>query len=416
MSEYDDDLVRTAFQRFEVDARPHLPLPDRTGVRAIARRRSVERTVVLAAVVLALVLPMAAFAALREDRRSPAPAESLTPTAIGSTSPSIEPPPSATPSATPSAQSWLTKDQLKRATINLPAWGPGAMAGKCPKDRVKLADLEQYTDTRPMVLIIGELLFMDVNGDSDAEAVANLFCGFQGGDQQIVVFERGPGGAPVTLGQVVATGEQTPIKTFFGMRVEPDGVLGVQIGDTYQCCGADERLSVHQWRGYRWNGRRFVQVTGSTSVPPKPSTVANVNVTASTTTLALGAPANGVRRGTVTVTARNTGPVAAEGVWVEARLVASFGKELAAPIQITTTSTSGCTVDMSVLVCHAARIPVNGTASYTFTFTSPVANDVRLRPEGRWSVLASPEQPGVRMLVNPGDRPNVTASGPVTLA
>jgi hypothetical protein len=152
MSEFDDELVRTAFQRFEEAARHHLPLPDRPRVRAIAGRRRIERTTILAAaLVLALVLPVAAFAALTDDRQPPVvPLESPTP-GVTSTAPSPDAAPMATASTTPSAAvqgGWLTKDQLRRATVDLPEWGPGAMSGRCPKGRVKLADLEQYNEVQ----------------------------------------------------------------------------------------------------------------------------------------------------------------------------------------------------------------------------------------------------------------------------
>src|SRR5687767_14457374 len=130
MPEFDDDLVRTAFRRFEVDARPDVPQPDRTGVRAIARRHRTERALVLAvAAVLLLALPVAAFAVMKNDGTAapyvPGGSESATPT------PSV-----VSPSATP-RDDRLTIEQLKNEQITLPAWGAGTER-ECPVGKVRV--------------------------------------------------------------------------------------------------------------------------------------------------------------------------------------------------------------------------------------------------------------------------------------
>jgi hypothetical protein len=94
----------------------------------------------------------------------------------------------------------------------------------------------------------------------------------------------------------------------FALDVVGDGTVRVQVGDIAPGGGWPAAWSQRQWRGYRWKGDAFAQVSGPTTFGPNPHS-ADLAVTA--TDLVLSTADDGSRTGTTTVRIRNrgTGPV-----------------------------------------------------------------------------------------------------------
>ncbi|WP_091242171.1 hypothetical protein [Micromonospora matsumotoense] len=130
------------------------------------------------------------------------------------------------------------------------------------------------------------------------------------GWQQVVAFDRDSTGRVVTVGRVVLSARERP-QWLIGVQVRGDGVVRVQVGDIYPGGGWAGEWSQRQWRGYRWDGGSFRQVSGPTTFPVNPH---EVNLVVTATDLVLGVAPDGSRAGGTTVRVRNVGSAPARSV------------------------------------------------------------------------------------------------------
>jgi hypothetical protein len=166
----------------------------------------------------------------------------------------------------------------------------------------------------------GDLLTLEVAGTADVDHdgatdhVAVISCRpGEGFLRQVVAFHGRPDGSVVTIG-VIAQNEGTTafsasqIQNIFRTLVAADGTISVEVGDYKSTYTSPTDQGIHQMRGYRWDGTRFVQVTGSVRFAI-PLSAAHLSVTVSDlavrTGVGLGGGMNYV--GTVTVTVINRG-------------------------------------------------------------------------------------------------------------
>jgi hypothetical protein len=397
MPEYDDAPVREAFALFRSESLAESPGPDAAGVRRIARRRRTARLAAVAAVAaVAVATPLAAYG-LTANRAAEPPAKQPPTTA-----PASGPPSSGSPSPSPSTTTVpsppVTRDEVTRATLTVPAWGAGAISS-CPQGRVDLT--KPNTDTTPRVGVV-DFVPADVDHDGDLEAVVSLFCGWQGGDFQVLAIGRDGGGDLVTLGRLVATGEREPVRTVIDLRAETDGDVGVLVGDITMCCGTDPRTAEQQWRTFRWTGTGFAQVAGQTEFH---AAAPGTDLTVTMTPLRMGAPVNGVRHGTTTVTVTNRGPNNAAGVLLDVR--ATRYPRIAAQVTIAVSAGGCATTEVKddsgsvaglMASCHLPALGPGESRTYTVEVGSPVANDTA-SPGGVVAAIdVNAEQPGIRLL------------------
>ncbi|PYC72553.1 hypothetical protein C7C45_08965 [Micromonospora arborensis] len=305
MSEQETLALAEEFARYRRTALAEVEAPGPAAVRRTVRGRSRRRLGVTATTALALFGGSAiGYAAMTGPDHRPGPVD---PT------PSVSASPTPTPSSTPSPSGTsasptvpvpdgrISRAQLLGASVTLPAWraGPG-----CPTAQTRLSG-----DDREGVNWLLALDHGDVDGDGAVETVALVQCVLgSGGPMQVVAFDRNEAGKVVTLGRVVATTIDKP-QWLFALDVVDDGTVRVQVGDIAPGGGWPAEWSQRQWRGYRWKGDAFAQVSGPTAFGQNPHS-ADVSVT--TTELVLTTADDGSRTGTATVRIRNrgTGPVA----------------------------------------------------------------------------------------------------------
>ncbi|RZU71751.1 hypothetical protein EV384_0084 [Micromonospora kangleipakensis] len=268
MSEPEDVLLDGAFAAYRQTL---LAAVDPAGPNAargtVRRRRRRAAGLVAAATVLAVAAPVAGWAALGRGSRPPAPPAqtgSPTPSPSPTPTPTFSPAPSAAPSGTPAAPNGrISRTELLGTPVDLPAWPPVAPA-TCRTEPVRLLPASTR-ESRPALL---DLRYGDVDRDGAAETVALIGCLF--GDvvaKQLVVFDRDSAGQISTLGGVIRTHDGFDDITETAVRT--DGTVRVRVADVQACCGDPVR---RQWRGYRWDRGRFVQVEGPTVMPPPPTT------------------------------------------------------------------------------------------------------------------------------------------------
>ncbi|MET8528865.1 hypothetical protein [Micromonospora sp. NPDC005172] len=303
MSEQETLGLAEEFAHYRRTVLAEVEVPGPAAVRRTARGRGRRRLATTTATVLALfggaTLGYAAMSGGPD--REPGPVDP-TPTISASSAPSGSaspaPSPSVTsgsPTATPPSGK-ISRAQLLDASVTLPAWraGPG-----CPTSGIRLSG-----DDREGVNWLLAFDQGDVDGDGAVEAVGLVQCVLgSGGPLQVVAFDRDQRGRIVTLGRVVATSIDKP-QWLFALDVVDDGTVRVQVGDIAPGGGWPGEWSQRQWRGYRFKGGSFAQVSGPTSFGPNPHDV-NLVVTASNLVLA-DAP-DGSRTGTITVRIRNGG-------------------------------------------------------------------------------------------------------------
>ncbi|GAA4693824.1 hypothetical protein [Phytohabitans rumicis] len=284
------DQLGDAFAAFREQVLPEVRPTGIDAVQRTVRRRRRRAAVVVAAVtVVAVALPIVAYAGLTDGDRPPGPTDSPSPSTTGSASP--------TPSPTPSpsmVDGRITREQLLAAAVDLPDWWPGAI-DECTTEDVRLRPSPDGTSA-PALL---DLRHGDVDGDPAAETVVRLECG--GGDEtarQVVAFDRDGAGQITALGQVVRNGSGVSDLTEFEIASGKVRVLVV---------GPDR---VRQWRTYSWAGDRFRQTGGptafaspsQTTAPPAPA----FRLTITATDMVYGpVEADSWRRATTTVTIVN---------------------------------------------------------------------------------------------------------------
>ncbi|MET8837187.1 hypothetical protein ABZV78_25175 [Micromonospora sp. NPDC004540] len=258
-----DDLLHGAFAAYRAELITAVRPAGAETVRTTVRRRR-RRTIRLAAAVtlVAVAAPGAAWAVLADGAappappahsRTPAPPESPTPT------PRVTPTPTAPSSGPPAAPDGrINRSDLLAARVDLPDWAAYAPAS-CTTADVRLLPASTR-QSRPALL---DVRYGDVDGDGASETVALVGCLF--GDtvaKQVVGFDRDRAGQVVLLGGVTRTGDG--IGDITETAVRSDGTVRVRVADVQACCGDPVR---RQWRGYRWDDRRFVQVEGPSAMP-----------------------------------------------------------------------------------------------------------------------------------------------------
>ncbi|MEV1014443.1 hypothetical protein AB0I95_20845 [Micromonospora sp. NPDC049751] len=338
---------RTVLEEVEV--------PGPAAVRRTARGRGRRRFATTTATVLALFGGAAVgYATMNGPDREPGPVD---PTSAPSASPSATATASATasPSATASnggasptvaaPNGRIGRAQLLAATVSLPAWTTPA---ECPTGRVRLGAEPAREGVNELVA----LDYGDLDGDGATETVALVRCLFgTRGPFQVVAFDRDASGRVVTLGRVAGTASPTP-GWVTALDVRDDGEVRVEVLDVAPGGGWPMKNSQRQWRGYRWTGDAFDQVSGPSTFGPNPRS-ADLSITA--TDLVLTPAADDSRSGTVTVRIRNDADRTPPGVL--------FTIELPKALQPVGDGWSGCDIGTgsTVLVsCHISAVPAHG--------------------------------------------------------
>ena len=300
MADHDDSLLRDLFSTYRSNLMEEVQPVGPTAVHATVRRR--RRVAATATGVLALALvagPVVGYAALDRDHAAPpAPADSGAPSL-----PTPTPTPSASASASPAPPDGrISKVELLKASLTLPPWQPEA-PNSCGTKGVRLIDGTGRRVSPPALMA---LLYADADGDGAQETVTILGCRWgEAALQQVVVFDRDAGGQIVVLGQVIRTGSGFDWIT--DLRVGAPGTVRIQVGDIQPCCSTPAYWARKQWRTYSWNGSRFTQTDGPTAWGPD-TRLTDLSLIAGD--LVLGpADASGKRRGSVTFTVANTGPI-----------------------------------------------------------------------------------------------------------
>ncbi|MEV4765422.1 hypothetical protein AB0J89_22670 [Micromonospora chokoriensis] len=306
MSEQETLGLAEEFAHYRRTVLDKVEVPGPAAVRRTVRGRNRRRWGATATTALALFGGSAiGYAAMSGPDHQPGPVDptpsiSVSPTPDSSTSPT--PDASATSggpvSAVPDGR--ISRAQLLGASVTLPAWRAGR---GCPTSAVRLSG-----DDREGVNWLVALDHGDVDGDGAVETVALVQCVLgTRGPMQVVAFDRDEQGKVVTLGRVVATTIDKP-QWLFALDVVADGTVRVQVGDIAPGGGWPAEWSQRQWRGYRWKGDAFAQVSGPTSFGPNRH---DVNLVVTATNLVLADAGDGSKVGTVTVRIRNTAGSAA---------------------------------------------------------------------------------------------------------
>ncbi|WP_433535807.1 hypothetical protein ACQPZK_28240 [Micromonospora sp. CA-249363] len=305
MSEQEILDLAEEFAHYRRTVLEEVEVPGPAAVRRTASRRGRRRLATTTATVLALFGGAAVgYATMNGPDREPGPVDP-TPTPSARPSATATAATTASPSATASnggasptgaaPDGRISRAQLLAATVSLPAWNTPA---ECPTGRVRLGAEPARDDVNELV----EVDHGDLDGDGATETVALVRCVFgTRGPFQVVAFDRDAAGRVVTLGRVTGTASPTP-GWVTDLDVRDDGEIRVEVLDVAPGGGWPEKNSQRQWRGYRWAGDAFEQVSGPTSFGPNPRST-DLSVTA--TDVVLTAATDGSRSGAVTVRIRN---------------------------------------------------------------------------------------------------------------
>ncbi|NYH43524.1 hypothetical protein HNR22_003251 [Micromonospora jinlongensis] len=299
MSEQETLDLAEEFAHYRRTVLDKVEVPGPAAVRRTVRGRNRRRWGATATTALALLGGSAiGYAAMSGPDHRPGPVE---PTPSVSVSPTPTPTPTPSPSVTSDGPASAAPDgrisraQLLGASVTLPAWRAGR---GCPTTGVRISG-----DDREGVNWLVALDHGDVDGDGAVETVALVQCVFgTKGPMQVVAFDRDKAGKVITLGRVVATTIDKP-EWLFALDVVGDGTVRVQVGDIAPGGGWPAEWSQRQWRGYRWKGEAFAQVSGPTTFGQNRH---DVNLVVTATNLVLAETPDGSRVGTVTVRIHNT--------------------------------------------------------------------------------------------------------------
>ncbi|MFI6271188.1 hypothetical protein [Micromonospora zamorensis] len=299
MSEQETLGLAEEFAHYRRTVLDKVEVPGPAAVRRTVRGRNRRRWGATATTALALLGGSAiGYAAMSGPDHRPGPVE---PTPSVSVSPTPTPTPTPSSSVTSGGPASAVPDgrisraQLLGASVTLPAWRAGR---GCPTSAVRISG-----DDREGVNWLVALDHGDVDGDGAVETVALVQCVLgTKGPMQVVAFDREKAGKVVTLGRVVATTIDKP-QWLFALDVVGDGTVRVQVGDIAPGGGWPAEWSQRQWRGYRWKGEAFAQVSGPTTFGQNRH---DVNLVVTATNLVLAETPDGSRAGTVTVRVRNT--------------------------------------------------------------------------------------------------------------
>ncbi len=262
----------SALSAYRGSAHQTFTAPDPAAIVATARRRTRNRAVLAAAAVLAVSLGGVVTASRRlgMDENPPVVTPSPAPTSAPSRTPSppsAGPPSSTPPSSLPPGRSSggpspvdVRAVDWANTTIRFPEAradddcltgkvaivdGVGGPEGDQPHIRVRSA----YDD--------GGATFGDLNGDGRADAVVYASCAGGLGDED-------------ASGQVlVVTGRTGQLVAHWvgpvAMVIKDTTIAGGRLTITFTVKYSDPEVT--QERAYRWNGTRFAQVSGPTSLP-----------------------------------------------------------------------------------------------------------------------------------------------------
>ncbi|GAA2195596.1 hypothetical protein [Micromonospora lupini] len=304
MSEHESIALAERFARYRAESLTEVESPGPAAVRVAVRKRR-RRTVgaAVAAVLAVAAGPVLGYATLDRPQPQPGPVEptgspSASPSATAPASASASPSTTASSSASPTRAApdgRISRSQLLAATVSLPAWTTPA---DCPTGRVRLGAEPARDDVNELVA----LDHGDLDGDGATETVALVRCVFgTRGPFQVVAFDRDTAGRVVTLGRVTGTARPTP-GWVTALDVRDDGEVRVEVADIAPGGGWPLKNSQRQWRGYRWSGDGFEQVSGPSTFGPNPR---STDLSATATDLVLTPAADGSRSGAVTVRIRN---------------------------------------------------------------------------------------------------------------
>ncbi len=417
------ELVDDAFSAFRAGGALVHPVGADAARATVKHRRRVRIVTATALAAIAVMIPASAYATGFFGAKGP-------PVPGNSTAPTVAPTESTPPSAPAASMTPVAPDgrvtvaDLSHATVNLGSQpreetlcgGIGAFtfngnptAGKNPQTGAERYSIEKVVD-------------VDFDHDGALESVALIDCSIQGHDSVVVALDRDVTGKIVTVGQVVATKSSSPVRAVFDIRADPNGAIGVQVGDKGVCCATTEAMVEHEWRGYTYDGQRFTQTSGRTAFTPvAPGT--DLGMTMSD--LTLGTPTNGLRHGSVTATVTNHGPKPAPGAIIQMSISTDQGVPGSVKIE---TDLNDCTIrplkqyDGKVLgtqvECHLFGFKAGESRSFTFRITSATANDGALQAtRGGWLAGSiRPEQPGVRELTNDPNYSNDQPSSQIKLS
>ncbi|NJC16138.1 hypothetical protein F4558_005964 [Micromonospora profundi] len=354
--------LRERFTAYRVDVTTQVAGPGPDQARRTLRRRRQTRAVAVAAAAVVLVLaPVVANAALNSERRTPTPAETVSPTDPPTTgplpTPSITGTPSATPSTAPSAPDGrISRAQLLAARVDLPKW-PSETPERCTTSDVRLRGDAKPTDV-PWLSGVA-IKHGDLDGDGADETVALIGCRGYGETwaKQVVAFDRDRDGRIVTMGRVVRTGDG--FDDILGTEIA-SGAVQVRVGDIQPCCSTPKHLVREQVRTYRWTGEEFRQTDGPTKFGKDPR-LTDLRLTM--THEFVDAP--GGRKLTTVLTVTNAGPVDAlkiqfNGLDVGERAGGDWSR---------------CERDAAAaddnLSCRLPGVPAGESRRYTFVYLVP---------------------------------------------
>ncbi|WP_426512497.1 hypothetical protein ACPPVO_18850 [Dactylosporangium sp. McL0621] len=290
-----DDIDRrldTAFADFTAAAAPRVKPAGLAPVRATVRRRRTVRIGVAAFVAaVAVIAPVAAFAA-RNTGTPPPPADSATPPPDPTGSP--VPPDGVAPSlhshkadcTSPSGDVRFLCD----GTVTMPT---SAHNGRCPDGAAT------FTGGRSGSVRLDSVAQTDVDGDGKAETIALYNCeGSDLGSQAVVAF-TGTADGVRALGDFVTFQVQPGgIGWVPDIGTDADGHVWLEVSDRHEYTDP----AVPQWRRYHWTGAGFAQDRGPTTF----STSSHGLVVTAALALAPAEP-DGYRESVLTLTVRNDG-------------------------------------------------------------------------------------------------------------
>ncbi|GIG57989.1 hypothetical protein Lfu02_23610 [Longispora fulva] len=344
------------------------PVDLHSRVLASSRRLAWQRGTLAGGVALAVVGVVAgsAMALTPTPRSTIIPADTPGPSVSQSASP--------TPSTSPEPAMTGTPIDLANATLDIPAW----VFDKSPQCRGQqtLADGTGPGTPQgaPRNIVLGKVVTGDVNHDHVLDTVAIIRCRTgQNPLTQIVAFDQDATGTVHTIGQVVADttpdGDPHELAVIFDVAVTAEGAVQAEVGDFSGLRDADSaQYSQHQTRTYGWDGQKFHQTGGPTSVGKNPH-FAKLVVTS--TDLTFGPFTGGQRTGTLTVTVHNDGMGAA---WNTSVAIWAPGA-----VRQSGTGWTGCTRDANQpdkfgAHCALGKLQPGETRTLTLEFTLPYSS------------------------------------------
>lgn len=310
MTDFDDDLLTGLVDGYRHDTMPMItPSGTEAVYRTVRRRRRTRTASLVAAVALAVLAPAATYGYAQGQHPPGPPAASTGVTGVTG-SPSAGPSaadlrtPGPTVTTTAPAPAQDAPSSVSNATFSVPTWTNAATSG-CPSGPVT------FHGGASQNLTLTPYGRADLDGDGGKESLVLVRCRTaESGPSQVLALTA-PNGTLHTLGKVFASTEDAA--DVLAVTPTGSGAVEVKVADIMLCCATPEAYQITQVRTFAWSGGTFRQTGGPTTFTADPAH-AKVTVTAGTVTV--GAPVNGVRSGTLTLTVHNAGPHAATQVTV----------------------------------------------------------------------------------------------------